>query len=335
MLTCSVVVLQTAHADVVAGTYQELYYSQTLDHFNPQDHSRWDHRYLFSDEHWDGAGSLVNGCKGPILLYTGNEGPIDAFWNANGFMIDDLAPKWGALLVFPEERYYGKSLPFGNSSSLGYEELRYLSTEQVLEDFVELVEHLKETLDGAQDCPVVAFGGSYGGTLTTFLRAAYPAVVIGGLAASAPIGYYDPSHWAAHGVDEFTFSDIITKARGKIVPPVVLRLQQWIYCVCVAILSTSILWSFFVSACRSFSSSSFFFFYSSSRTMTMRTLSVWMRFQRPRLQWMARQWPTSLPRLACATQLASQALLRHPTLTLCTLHHSQTCSCMGLRDCHR
>jgi hypothetical protein len=31
--------------------------------------------------------------------------------------------------------------------------------------------HLKATVPKAANCPVVAFGGSYGGTLTTFLRA--------------------------------------------------------------------------------------------------------------------------------------------------------------------
>lgn len=149
--------------------YEEKYYSQSLDHFDKQNDKRWDHRYLFSDVYWDGTGVLENGCRGPILLYTGNEGDITGFWEGNGFMTDVLAPKMGALLVFPEERYYGTSLPMGNAS-LEPQNLKYLTTEQVLADFAELISHLKSQLDGAERCPVVAFGGSYGGTLTTLLR---------------------------------------------------------------------------------------------------------------------------------------------------------------------
>jgi len=65
----------------------------------------------------------------------GNEGDITAFWAGNGFMIDVLAPAFGALLLFPEQRYYGKSLPFGDESFLA-ENLKFLSTEQVLWDYV-------------------------------------------------------------------------------------------------------------------------------------------------------------------------------------------------------
>ena len=67
-------------------TYQELYFNQTLDHFRFETgagggRSKWPHRYLMNDEHWTGAGKLPNGCKGPILFYTGNEvrpGPVCA-----------------------------------------------------------------------------------------------------------------------------------------------------------------------------------------------------------------------------------------------------------------
>lgn len=117
--------------------------------------------------------------------------------------MQSLASKWGGLIVFPEERYYGESIP-----SPSYQ---YMNTQQVLEDYVEFISFIKREYD-ADACPVIAFGGSYGGTLTTFLRAAYPSAVAGGLASSAPIGYYDPSGWEDHGVDEYTFAGIISGA---------------------------------------------------------------------------------------------------------------------------
>lgn len=79
-------------------------------------------------------------------------------------MIDRLAPKWGGLLVFPEERYYGESMPYGNeSSAASAANLAFLTTAQVLEDYVEIIYSLKQSLPGAANCPVIAFGGSYGG----------------------------------------------------------------------------------------------------------------------------------------------------------------------------
>lgn len=186
----------------------ELFYQQKLDHFNPADQRRWSHRYLFNNDTWDGRGQLANGCPGPVLMYTGNEGPIDDFWSISGFVVQVLATKLGGLVLFPEERYYGKSLPFGNAS-LEAENVHYLTTAQVLEDFVELVAHIKSTIPKAHNCPVVAFGGSYGGTLTALLRAAHPGTVIGGLAASSELGYYDPAGMASHGVNEFAFEDVV------------------------------------------------------------------------------------------------------------------------------
>lgn len=215
-------------------TYQEKYYNQTLDHFRfTAPTARWQHRYLLNDDNWGKAAEPLGlsssrgaaGCRGPILFYTGNEGPIDAFWGSNGFMIEHLAPKWGALLVFGEERYYGKSLPFGAKSLTDPANAVYLSTEQVLADYAELLQHLKATIPGAQNCPVVSFGGSYGGTLTTYFRLKYPTAVIGGLAASAPIGYYDNANWAKNGVDQFTWIDIVNKVYREAAPGCLDRLQ--------------------------------------------------------------------------------------------------------------
>jgi pimeloyl-ACP methyl ester carboxylesterase len=191
--------------------YKTNIFNQKLDHFNPLDDRTWNHRYLTNDQYWNGSGKLENGCKGPILLYTGNEGPITAFWGSNGFMQDVLAPKFGAMVVFPEERYYGESLPFGNQTFNGDpKNLQFLTTHQVLADYANLVTSLKEQLK-AQNCPVIAFGGSYGGTLTTLFRLTYPNIVDGGLAASAPVGYYDPKDWDEHGVTEFTWADIAAR----------------------------------------------------------------------------------------------------------------------------
>lgn len=205
----AVAVVEAAAVEVDAG-YHEFYFPQAFDHFQPLSRARWPHRYLLGNASWDGRGRLANGCRGPILLYAGNEGNIEEFWASNGFMIDELAPKWGALLVFPEQRFYGKSQPFGNASLSSYQ-LSYLTTSQVLEDYVALLAHLKGSLPDAAACPVIAFGGSYGGTLAALLRASRPAVVDGALAASSELGYYDLKGWASRGVSEFAFEDVVVR----------------------------------------------------------------------------------------------------------------------------
>ena len=122
-------------------------------------------RYILDTSNW-------NQTSGPILFYAGNEGGIWNFYNNSGFMTETLAKELQALVVFGEHRYYGESLPFGQDSYKN-ENLKYFSVEQVFQDYVALLDFVKDTYD-AQDRAVIAFGGSYGGMLAAWMRMKYP-----------------------------------------------------------------------------------------------------------------------------------------------------------------
>ena len=88
-------------------------------------------RYLIADQYW-GTVRYNDQCKGPIFFYTGNEAPVTEYSENSGLFTEGthelfynsrshqlvivLAPKYGGLLIFAEHRYFGESMPFGNSS---------------------------------------------------------------------------------------------------------------------------------------------------------------------------------------------------------------------------
>jgi len=187
--------------------YETKYFTQQLDHFDFADDRTFQQKYLISDKYWgmnNGVFNATAACRGPIFFYSGNEGSIELFWENTGFVTEYLAPKYGALLLFAEHRYYGTTLPLGkNSYDRG--NTKWLSSEQALADYAVLIPALKSQL-GADSCPVVTFGGSYGGMLSGWFRLKYPHVVVGAIAASAPIlQFYNT------GVSQWSFQHVVTE----------------------------------------------------------------------------------------------------------------------------
>jgi len=122
-------------------------------------------------------------------------------------MTTTLAEQFGALVVFGEHRYYGKSMPYGDAS-FDRDHLDMLTVEQAMLDYVDLIKMIKNT-EGLQDRAVIVGGGSYGGMLAAWLRMKYPQWFQGALAASAPILFFD-----GH-VDPYAYDDIATGVYAK------------------------------------------------------------------------------------------------------------------------
>ena len=96
-------------------------------------------------------------CPGFLKYYTAS--PL----STQTGLIWELAPKFGARIVFAEHRYEGLSLPPKNISK---DCLGYSSTIQALADYARLLE---EELNPNQIAPVIVFGGSYGGMLSAWM----------------------------------------------------------------------------------------------------------------------------------------------------------------------
>lgn len=159
----------------------ELYMEQPVDHFayhkeRSLEGRTYRQRYFVCGKEWFG------GPGAPIFFYCGNEADVTLYLNASGLMWEN-AQDFGALLVFAEHRYYGKSLPLRPFTA---RRMDFLSSEQALADYAQLVTALKAEL-ASPDSPVIAFGGSYGGMLAAWWRIAYPHIVTGAVAASAPV----------------------------------------------------------------------------------------------------------------------------------------------------
>lgn len=159
----------TPHAQRASQTpYKTLWFQEDLDHIN-RDPGSIKIRVLK-------VLSSVTNPTGPMIVYTGNEGPIDQFYSMTGFLTETLPTALNSDVYFIEHRYYGESMP----SPFTWE---YLNTDQVLYDYADIIQQLRPS----NYTPVVVVGGSYGGMLAAWMRMKYPHIVDGAIASSAPV----------------------------------------------------------------------------------------------------------------------------------------------------
>ena len=183
---------QPGALDLYPPTSRGRFENVPVDHFTfTQPVATFSLRYLAHD-------ALARGAAAPVLMYCGNEGAIEAFYNATGAMFE-FARALGARVVFVEHRYYGGSLPFGARGSFSPSGLRYLTIEQALADFALVARALPSLIGcrgarGRNGCDVVLFGGSYGGMLAAWHRLKYPHLSVGAIASGAPVDFYPQEH---------------------------------------------------------------------------------------------------------------------------------------------
>ncbi|XP_022664564.1 lysosomal Pro-X carboxypeptidase-like [Varroa destructor] len=186
-------------ASVRGYNYNTTWFETKVDHFGYANNDTFKMRVLYNEEHFNISE------PGPIFFYTGNEGDIEMFANNTGLMWD-WAAEFKALLIFAEHRFYGKTMPYGSKSFSSVKYYGYLTVEQALADFADFLQNVKRTWPGTAQSKVVAFGGSYGGMLASWMRIKYPWIIDAALAASAPILQFQ-------GITPCgVYNDIVTKA---------------------------------------------------------------------------------------------------------------------------
>jgi lysosomal Pro-X carboxypeptidase len=65
------------------------------------------------------------------------------------------------------------SHPFDKDDAYNATKIKYLTIENVLGDYIDLINFIK-TKYNAHETPVIAFGGGYGGNLAAWMRMKYP-----------------------------------------------------------------------------------------------------------------------------------------------------------------
>ncbi|RMD40690.1 hypothetical protein DV735_g4430, partial [Chaetothyriales sp. CBS 134920] len=170
-------------------SYTVYNFTQRIDHFPnspryaPNTNASFTQRYWFDNTYYKPGG--------PVFLYIAGEVEGEHRWsNLETGIIQILASATNGLGVILENRYYGQSWPFENSST---DNLRFLTTEQTIADNAYFAQHAKfPNVTGGENLtapgtPWILYGGSLAGGQTAFSLVEYSGLLWGGIAASGVV----------------------------------------------------------------------------------------------------------------------------------------------------
>ena len=131
-----------------------LYYDdQQVDHLHVDDGRVYSQRYYKLSKYWKGPGH-------PILVIMGGEAEL-TLPMLYPFVHDGLANEFGAFVISPEHRFYGKSQPVESGYPTVQEMSDYLSPDQALEDAIQLITYIRNEIGCNPDktnsnyCPII------------------------------------------------------------------------------------------------------------------------------------------------------------------------------------
>eukprot|EP00659_Diplonema_papillatum_P005322 gene5322-8123_t len=150
----------------------------------PLDHNNRASSPTFGQRYWTNAAGVTDNSSARVFFLCGGESPLESTWDNIGQPFE-WAAEFNALVVATEHRYYGQSVPdLHRSAPAAF--YQFLTMEQALQDYVEVLTKVKADYRIPKEASVIAVGGSYSGVLSALLRVHYPEVYHMSVAASAP-----------------------------------------------------------------------------------------------------------------------------------------------------
>jgi len=177
-----------------------------VDHFRAQDGRTVDFTYH--------ANLNFTGNNGVVFILLKDAGDYTTQGIESGLIVDIARERNGTLFTF-DYRYFGTNRPTNTTS---FEDLQYLSPDQILADLAQFVSYIQLTHDVYGE-NVIVVGPGYGGTIATWARKKFPHLIHAAWSSSgifelvvASLNVYDSTSYSIYRTSGAACRDRIQEA---------------------------------------------------------------------------------------------------------------------------